>query len=145
MAQSLEIYNQMDWWNPRHSLLQMAVVKFAYFREKIGALEGSRILDVGCGGGILAEKFAKLGANVSGIDLSETYAVHDWNKFIKPEELTTLAARHGLVNGEVKGIRPGKGDLKIGGKPWAMYVGYATKQPKSVQSKRHQEQREVDT
>jgi 2-polyprenyl-6-hydroxyphenyl methylase / 3-demethylubiquinone-9 3-methyltransferase len=35
------------------------------------ALPGKRVLDVGCGGGILAESMAHLGATVSGIDLSE--------------------------------------------------------------------------
>ena len=34
-------------------------------------LQGLSILDVGCGGGILAESLAKLGANVSGIDVVE--------------------------------------------------------------------------
>jgi 2-polyprenyl-3-methyl-5-hydroxy-6-metoxy-1,4-benzoquinol methylase len=55
MKQSLEIYNQMDWWNPRHSLLRMAALKFNYFQAKLGRLDGLSVLDVGCGGGILAE------------------------------------------------------------------------------------------
>jgi len=71
MDQSLTIYDSMDWWNPSHSLLRMASVKFGYFQDKIGRLEGARILDVGCGGGLLAEEFAKRGADVTGIDRSE--------------------------------------------------------------------------
>jgi 2-polyprenyl-6-hydroxyphenyl methylase/3-demethylubiquinone-9 3-methyltransferase len=71
MEQNLEIYDQMDWWNPRHSLLRMAAMKFNYFQEKIGRLDGLSVLDVGCGGGILAEALAKSGANVTGIDPSE--------------------------------------------------------------------------
>ncbi len=71
MSQSLEIYDQMDWWNPRHSLLRMAPMKFIYFHEKIGSLEGLKILDIGCGGGLMAEEFARRGAVVTGIDLSE--------------------------------------------------------------------------
>ncbi|GAA5236490.1 bifunctional 2-polyprenyl-6-hydroxyphenol methylase/3-demethylubiquinol 3-O-methyltransferase UbiG [Verticiella sediminum] len=35
------------------------------------ALQGKRIVDVGCGGGILAESMAKRGATVTGIDLAE--------------------------------------------------------------------------
>ncbi len=34
-------------------------------------LEGKRVLDVGCGGGILSESMAKAGATVTGIDLSQ--------------------------------------------------------------------------
>ena len=34
-------------------------------------LSGAKVIDVGCGGGILAESMAKKGANVTGIDLSE--------------------------------------------------------------------------
>jgi 2-polyprenyl-6-hydroxyphenyl methylase/3-demethylubiquinone-9 3-methyltransferase len=71
MVQNLEIYSQMDWWNPRHSLLQMASIKFDYFHYKLGSLDGLNILDIGCGGGLLAEHFAKQGAAVTGIDLSE--------------------------------------------------------------------------
>lgn len=34
-------------------------------------LKGQRMLDVGCGGGVLTEQLARLGAQVTGIDLSE--------------------------------------------------------------------------
>src|SRR3972149_3748484 len=37
----------------------------------IASLEGKAVLDVGCGGGILAEAMARCGASVKGIDLSE--------------------------------------------------------------------------
>lgn len=38
--------------------------------ERYVPLQGARILDIGCGGGILSEAMAKRGANVTGIDLS---------------------------------------------------------------------------
>ncbi|MFM7048020.1 MAG: bifunctional 2-polyprenyl-6-hydroxyphenol methylase/3-demethylubiquinol 3-O-methyltransferase UbiG, partial [Polynucleobacter sp.] len=38
--------------------------------QSITNLQGKRILDVGCGGGILAESLSKAGATVTGIDLS---------------------------------------------------------------------------
>ena len=49
------------------------------------ALAGLNILDVGCGGGILAEALVKHGAKVTGIDLAE--------------ESLTVARLHGLENG----------------------------------------------
>jgi len=38
--------------------------------DRLAALSGKRVLDVGCGGGILAEAMARSGARVTGIDLS---------------------------------------------------------------------------
>jgi len=71
MKQNLEMYNQIDWWNPKHSLLQMVPIKFNYFKNKIGNLIDLNLLDIGCGGGLLSEEFAKKGAKVTGIDISE--------------------------------------------------------------------------
>ncbi len=71
MKQNLEIYNQLDWWNPQHSLKQMVPIKFNYFSNKIGNLKGLKILDIGCGGGLLSEEFAGRGAEVTGVDISE--------------------------------------------------------------------------
>ena len=39
--------------------------------DKLVGIKGKRVLDVGCGGGILAESMAVRGADVTGIDLSE--------------------------------------------------------------------------
>jgi 2-polyprenyl-3-methyl-5-hydroxy-6-metoxy-1,4-benzoquinol methylase len=36
--------------------------------HRAGPLAGARILDVGCGGGILSEAMARLGADVTGLD-----------------------------------------------------------------------------
>ena len=42
------------------------------FIDKHAGLTGKKVLDIGCGGGILTESMAKRGAQVKGIDLGET-------------------------------------------------------------------------
>jgi 2-polyprenyl-6-hydroxyphenyl methylase/3-demethylubiquinone-9 3-methyltransferase len=62
-----------EWWDPKGklgALHRINPLRFSYFTERIDGLEGKRVLDIGCGGGVLAEEFAKAGATVTGIDLS---------------------------------------------------------------------------
>lgn len=68
------------WWDEREmfSFLHTALNpgRFGYFRRVLlGALgldpRGLRALDIGCGGGLLAEEFARLGCRVTGVDPSE--------------------------------------------------------------------------
>ena len=40
-------------------------------KDKTNYLEGLNILDIGCGGGLISEPMARLGAKVTGIDASE--------------------------------------------------------------------------
>jgi len=61
------------WWDPASEfkpLHEINPLRLGWINGKV-ALEGKTVLDVGCGGGILAEGMAALGARVSGIDLSE--------------------------------------------------------------------------
>jgi len=61
------------WWDPNSEfkpLHQINPLRLKWIRDRAG-LTGQRVLDVGCGGGILSESMASLGANVTGIDLSE--------------------------------------------------------------------------
>jgi 2-polyprenyl-6-hydroxyphenyl methylase/3-demethylubiquinone-9 3-methyltransferase len=217
MAVDNEIYNRMSetWWDEKgflNNLLAYNPVRFGYFRKVLFdklkiELNGRRALDIGCGGGILAEEFARVGYKVTGIDpsepsleearkhakkvgldieynlgfgedipfddetfdmvytcdvlehvtnlekvINETARVlkpdgiylydtfnrtflsklimikllqewrwtsfippncHDWNMFIKPEELLELLARYGFENQEQIGIKPGVNPLKI--------------------------------
>jgi 2-polyprenyl-6-hydroxyphenyl methylase/3-demethylubiquinone-9 3-methyltransferase len=67
-----------EWWNekgkfaPLHS---MNPVRIEYIRDKIisnfGSVNSLSLLDTGCGGGLISEPMARLGANVTGIDASE--------------------------------------------------------------------------
>jgi 2-polyprenyl-6-hydroxyphenyl methylase / 3-demethylubiquinone-9 3-methyltransferase len=74
-----------DWWDPRGpmaALHKFNPVRLAYIRDqaaqrfsrdakKLDCLSGLRILDIGCGGGILSEPLARLGAQMVGADPSE--------------------------------------------------------------------------
>ena len=62
------------WWSdagPFAGLHDLNVVRVEYFRAVFNGFGGKRVLDVGCGGGILAEALAAEGASVTGIDPSE--------------------------------------------------------------------------
>src|SRR2546427_10822780 len=56
---------------PRSTLFPYTTLFRSYFRRVFGGFGGKRVLDVGCGGGILAETLAAEGATVTGIDPSE--------------------------------------------------------------------------
>ncbi|WP_223786802.1 bifunctional 2-polyprenyl-6-hydroxyphenol methylase/3-demethylubiquinol 3-O-methyltransferase UbiG [Marinicella meishanensis] len=60
------------WWDPNgpfKTLHQINPVRLQYITERV-ALNDQQVLDVGCGGGILAEALAQAGAHVTGLDLS---------------------------------------------------------------------------
>lgn len=73
-----------EWWNPHGKfkpLHRFNPVRVGYLRDRIAEhvgrdplsaqpLAGLKILDVGCGGGLLAEPLTRLGADVTGIDAS---------------------------------------------------------------------------
>ncbi|MDF7669849.1 bifunctional 2-polyprenyl-6-hydroxyphenol methylase/3-demethylubiquinol 3-O-methyltransferase UbiG [Orbaceae bacterium ESL0721] len=63
-----------EWWDPNGKCKPLHIInplRVDYILQKCGTLAGKKVLDVGCGGGILSESLAKLGANVTGIDLAE--------------------------------------------------------------------------
>ncbi|MFY9598851.1 MAG: bifunctional 2-polyprenyl-6-hydroxyphenol methylase/3-demethylubiquinol 3-O-methyltransferase UbiG [Pseudolabrys sp.] len=74
-----------DWWDargPMAALHKFNPVRLGYIRDqaaacfnrdpkKLDCLKGLRMLDIGCGGGILSEPLARLGAEMVGADPSE--------------------------------------------------------------------------
>ena len=73
-----------EWWNPdgkfkplhkfnpiRISYIKENIIKSFRLNNKNQPLENVKILDIGCGGGLLSEPMSRLGANVVGIDASD--------------------------------------------------------------------------
>ena len=74
-----------DWWNPNGKfkpLHKFNPVRLAYIRDRLckqfdrdphsdKPLAGLRLLDIGCGGGLLSEPMARLGADMVGADAAE--------------------------------------------------------------------------
>ncbi len=61
------------WWDPQgemRPLHDLNPVRLQYV-ERAGNLTGLKVLDVGCGGGLLAEAMARKGALVTGLDLAD--------------------------------------------------------------------------
>ena len=96
-----------DWWDPAGSsamLHRLNPVRLAYIRAQIDRhwaveprslepLTGKSVLDVGCGGGLLCEPLARMGAAVTGIDAA-------------PEAIA-VAERHAERSGLAIEYRPG--------------------------------------
>ncbi len=75
------------WWDPQGEFKTLHDINplRLEFIERYTSLSGRRIIDVGCGGGILTEALARRGADATGIDLSE--------------DLIDIADLHGLETG----------------------------------------------
>ncbi|GLS82649.1 bifunctional 2-polyprenyl-6-hydroxyphenol methylase/3-demethylubiquinol 3-O-methyltransferase UbiG [Paraferrimonas haliotis] len=61
-----------SWWDPEGDfkpLHQLNPLRLNYIDRECGGLFGKRTIDIGCGGGILSESMARLGAQVEGIDM----------------------------------------------------------------------------
>ncbi|MDX9768625.1 MAG: bifunctional 2-polyprenyl-6-hydroxyphenol methylase/3-demethylubiquinol 3-O-methyltransferase UbiG, partial [Ectothiorhodospiraceae bacterium] len=62
------------WWDAQgefKTLHDINPLRLSYIERQVGGLAGKRVLDVGCGGGILSEGMARRGATVTGIDMGE--------------------------------------------------------------------------
>ena len=61
------------WWDPNSEFKPLHAInplRLNWIKTFVN-LEGKKVLDIGCGGGILAESIAQSGADTTGIDLSE--------------------------------------------------------------------------
>ena len=90
-----------EWWDPKgkfKTLHKFNPTRIAFIREKIinhfdivadekKPFKNIKLLDIGCGGGLLSEPMAKLGANVTGLDVVEknikTASTHAKNQGLK--------------------------------------------------------------
>ncbi|MGR6981844.1 bifunctional 2-polyprenyl-6-hydroxyphenol methylase/3-demethylubiquinol 3-O-methyltransferase UbiG [Testudinibacter sp. P27/CKL/0425] len=73
--QEIEKFAKMaqSWWDPEGDfkpIHRLNPLRLEYILRQADGLFGKRVLDVGCGGGILSESMARQGANVVGIDMS---------------------------------------------------------------------------
>jgi 2-polyprenyl-6-hydroxyphenyl methylase/3-demethylubiquinone-9 3-methyltransferase len=84
----IEKFSRMaaDWWNPESQfkpLHKFNPVRLSYIKQQVcdhygldpkapAPFKGLRILDVGCGGGLLCEPMARLGAEIVGVDPAHT-------------------------------------------------------------------------
>jgi len=71
----LEKFSQLAhrWWDPNSEfkpLHDINPLRLEYI-DQIAGIQGKKVLDVGCGGGLLSEAMAVRGANVTGIDLGD--------------------------------------------------------------------------
>ena len=81
------------WWDPNgefRTLHQVNPLRLDFI-QRYASLQGKRVVDVGCGGGILTEGLVKAGADALGIDLSA--------------DLIDIADLHGLETGVTASYR----------------------------------------
>jgi len=72
LAKFAQIAN--SWWDRNgefKSLHDINPLRVSLIEDAVSGLFGKRVIDIGCGGGILSEALAKKGADVTGLDMAE--------------------------------------------------------------------------
>lgn len=106
-ADPLELQKFSDlahrWWDPTSEfrpLHEINPLRLEWINARV-PLAGKKVIDIGCGGGILAESMARKGADVTGIDLSD--------KALKVADLHSLESgvqvRYELIAAEDMAVR----------------------------------------
>jgi 2-polyprenyl-6-hydroxyphenyl methylase / 3-demethylubiquinone-9 3-methyltransferase len=100
-----------DWWDPKgkfRPLHKFNPTRLAFIRDRLCArfgrdpkarrpLEGLRLLDIGCGGGLIAEPMTRMGAQVTAIDATEANV--KTAKTHAQQAGLTIDYRHGTAEG----------------------------------------------
>ena len=112
-----------EWWDPKSKfapLHKFNPARLTWIRERLCAhfaregrtpLEGLTLLDIGCGGGLVAEPMARLGAKVTGVDAAgpniKTALVH------AREGGLDIDYRHGTAEQLLEAEGPGRFDVVL--------------------------------
>lgn len=98
------------WWDKNgalRTLHQLNPVRLCYIEQYVD-LKGKKIIDIGCGGGILSESMAQQGAAVTGIDLNQPLL--EAAKLHQFESGTNVSYRH--ISAEaIAALEPGSYDV----------------------------------
>jgi len=92
------------WWDPQGEFKPLHVmnpVRTGYVDQRV-SLRGKKVLDLGCGGGLLAEAMTKLGATVTGLDMGtttiEVAKLHALDSKLDIRYLNETAEQHGGIH-----------------------------------------------
>lgn len=113
------------WWDPDgefRPLHRLNPTRIAFIRDRVAAhhrrdplkarpLRGLTLLDVGCGGGLLSEPMARLGARVTGIDAAEK-SIHIARAHAEQSGLS-IDYRHATAEALAQDIIPGGGGFDV--------------------------------
>ncbi|MCC4831927.1 bifunctional 2-polyprenyl-6-hydroxyphenol methylase/3-demethylubiquinol 3-O-methyltransferase UbiG [Shewanella sp. 10N.7] len=105
--QEIEKFANMaeSWWDPNGDFKPLHLLnplRLNYIDQTCGGLFGKTVVDIGCGGGILSESMAKIGAKVTGLDMGEAQIevakLHALETGVTVDYDTMTAEEHAVVN-----------------------------------------------